>query len=39
MNFTENLPSFTKTGLNMAESGFPCLYTTKDKEPDPDNTL
>lgn len=32
MNFTENLPLYTKTGFNMAESGFPCLYTTKDKE-------
>ena len=32
MEFKKNLPSFYTTGFNMAESGFPCLYTSKDKE-------
>lgn len=32
MNFSEKLPSYYKTGFNMFESGFPCLYTTKDND-------
>lgn len=32
MEHKKQLPSFFTTGMNMAESGFPCLYTSKDKE-------
>lgn len=32
MQYKSGLPSFYTTGFNMAESGFPCLYTSKDKE-------